>query len=106
MAENFFSGGTMPSSDLLLHFQRDLQVINRWNISGLHYEKTSNDWLSNLDKNASQVKAIFTKTYGEQQAALWVNKWRMFFMACAEMFAFNYGEEWFIALYLFKKINN
>jgi len=104
MTDNFFSGGTMPSDDLLLYFQKDLQVINHWTISGSHYEKTSNDWLKNMDKpeNQGKIKEIFTKVY-QKDCITWINRWRLFFLACAELFGYNQGSEWVVSLYLFRK---
>ena len=105
MADNFFSGGTMPSHDLLLYFQKDLQVINHWKVSGKHYEKTSNDWLANMDKKEHQhrIREIFEQTYGRENVNKWIMKWRLFFIACAELFGFNNGNEWIISLFLFQK---
>jgi cyclopropane-fatty-acyl-phospholipid synthase len=96
MARHFFTGGIMPSEDLLLHRQRDLEVEAQWRVSGLHYEKTSNAWLANLDARSAAVREALAGAYGERDAALWRQRWRMFFMACAELFGFRGGEEWFV----------
>jgi cyclopropane-fatty-acyl-phospholipid synthase len=96
MARHFFTGGIMPSEDLLLLRQRDLEVEAQWRVSGLHYEKTSNAWLANLDARGAAVREVLAGAYGERDAALWRQRWRMFFMACAELFGFRGGEEWFV----------
>ena len=103
MSEYFFSGGMMPSDDLPLWFQNDLKIENRWRWSGEHYEKTSNAWLENMDNNRQQIMKILAKIYGVDNASKWWNRWRMFFMACAELFGYKNGQEWFVSHYLFSK---
>ncbi len=103
MSRHFFSGGMMPSDDLPLQFQQQLTLERQWRWQGEHYEKTSNAWLSNMDKNKDAVWPILETTYGIDQAQKWWMRWRMFFMACAELFAYNNGQEWYVSHYLFSK---
>jgi len=103
MSRHFFSGGMMPSDDLPLHFQQHLTLKRQWRWQGTHYEKTSNAWLSNMDANKELVWPILENTYGKAQVQKWWMRWRMFFMACAELFAFNNGQEWYVSHYLFGK---
>ena len=103
MSRHFFSGGMMPSDDLPLQFQQQLTLERQWRWQGEHYEKTSNAWLSNMDKNKDAVWSILENTYGVDQAQKWWMRWRMFFMACAELFAYNNGQEWYVSHYLFSK---
>ena len=103
MSQFFFSGGIMPSDDLPLHFQDDLKLIQRWRWDGTHYEKTANAWLENMDKNAKAITPILAGTYGDQDVEMWRNRWRMFYMACAELFGYNNGQEWWVTHYLFEK---
>jgi cyclopropane-fatty-acyl-phospholipid synthase len=103
MGRHFFSGGIMPSDDLPLHFQHDLVLAQRWRWSGTHYQKTADAWLDNLDRNRDAVLPILAATYGERHAELWRMRWRMFFMACAELFGFANGQEWGVSHYLFRK---
>ena len=103
MAREFFSGGLMPSHDLLSNFQDDLKLQKKWVISGEHYKKTSYAWLQKLDKNKSTIIELFKKTYGTNEAIIWFNRWRIFFLACAEMFGMKNGSEWGVSHYLFKK---
>lgn len=103
MSQFFFSGGMMPSDDLPLYFQDDLKLIQRWRWDGTHYEKTANAWLENMDKNAKAITPIFAATYGDKEVEMWRNRWRMFYMACAELFGYNNGQEWWVSHYLFEK---
>ncbi|PJZ70795.1 SAM-dependent methyltransferase [Leptospira perolatii] len=103
MAQHFFFGGQMPSHQLLLYFQKDLLLENQWIINGMNYARTSEAWLSNFHANKSKILEIFARTYGEDQKKKWFVYWKVFFMACAELWKFNQGEEWIISHYLFRK---
>jgi len=105
MSRHFFSGGMMPSDDLPLHFQDDLAIVNHWRWNGRHYEKTLNAWLEAMDNNRAAVWPILEQTYGKDQTKRWWMRWRIFFMACAELFGYNNGQEWYIGHYLFEKRN-
>ena len=102
MSRHFFSGGMMPSEDLPMRFQQDLRLLHRWRWDGTHYKKTANAWLRNLDARRTDVMPVLVATYGPERAALWLQRWRMFFMACAELFGYRGGREWFVAHYLFE----
>lgn len=103
MSRYFFSGGMMPSDDLPLFFQDKLKIEKRWRWDGTHYERTADAWLKNLDENRDRVWPILEKTYGRDFAKIWFMRWRMFFLAVAELFAYNHGNEWFVSHYLFTK---
>jgi cyclopropane-fatty-acyl-phospholipid synthase len=103
MSRFFFSGGMMPSTDLPLFFQDDLKLERRWQWTGLHYAKTANAWLERMDSNRSTIMPVLEQTYGKEFARIWWMRWRMFFMACAELFAFNDGQEWFVSHYRFTR---
>ena len=103
MSQYFFSGGIMPSDDLPLNFQDDLKLINRWRWDGTHYEKTANAWLENMDANEKVITPILAATYGTENVTIWRNRWRIFYMACAELFGYNKGQEWWVSHYLFEK---
>jgi cyclopropane-fatty-acyl-phospholipid synthase len=103
MAQHFFTGGIMPSHDLLLRFQDELALAERWQLSGAHYQKTAEAWLANMDSRRQEILALFALTYGPDKARLWWARWRVFFMACAEMFGYAGGAEWMISHYLFGK---
>jgi len=103
MAQTFFTGGTMPSDDLLLYFQRDLRLVDHWRIDGTHYARTLNAWLANLDRHKAQVRRVLAGTYGTRRAQEWLRNWRLFFIACEETFGFRKGREYLISHYLFNK---
>jgi cyclopropane-fatty-acyl-phospholipid synthase len=103
MSRFFFSGGMMPSDDLPLRFQRHLQLRQMWRWDGTHYEKTANAWLANMDEHAAAIEPILAATYGEQNTEMWRNRWRIFFMSCAELFGYNKGQEWWVSHYQFER---
>ncbi len=103
MSRHFFSGGMMPSDDLALRFQDDVRLLRRWRWDGTHYEKTANAWLANLDARRAVVLPILAATYGADQAEAWLQRWRMFFMACAELFGHEQGQQWWVSHYLFER---
>ena len=103
MSRLFFSGGMMPSDDMALHFQDDLRVLRRWRWDGTHYERTANAWLANMDRHRDALRPVLVATYGEQDAELWRQRWRVFFMAVAELFGYNHGQEWWVSHYLFER---
>jgi cyclopropane-fatty-acyl-phospholipid synthase len=103
MARNFFTGGVMPSFDLFRRFQEDLQVLESWWWSGRHYNRTAEAWLSNMERNKASLLEILTRVHGSREAGRWYQRWRMFYLACAELWGFRKGEEWGVAHYLFER---
>ena len=102
MGRYFFTGGTMMSDDTLCYFQDDVKVVDRWRVDGRHYAQTSEHWLQNFDRNIEKIRRILKSTYGEE-ATKWEAYWRTFFLAVAELFGYNNGQEWHVAHYLFEK---
>lgn len=102
IAKYFFTGGVMPSDDLLLHFQGRLRLEEQWHVNGTHYQKTAEQWLKNMDQHEKEIMPIFKETYGDDYRKWWVY-WRVFFMSCAELWGYSDGNEWHVSHYLFKK---
>jgi len=103
MSRHFFSGGIMPSASLPLRFAGNLSIDKQWHWDGQHYARTCNAWLDNMDRNKDTIMPILADCYGEKNASLWWQRWRIFFMACAELFDYDDGQEWFVGHYLFSK---
>jgi len=103
MARHFFSGGIMPSDDYFLRCQQDLVVARRWRVDGTHYQKTCEAWLERLDERRQEVLPALARTYGAEHAALWLVRWRLFFLACAELFGYRDGQEWRVTHVLMQK---
>ena len=97
MSRHFFTGGQMPSFDLFRRFDADLVVEDAVAINGTHYGKTAEAWLANLDRHRAQALELL-RAPGES-AEVRVNRWRMFFMSCAELWNFQGGEEWLVGHY-------
>jgi cyclopropane-fatty-acyl-phospholipid synthase len=102
MARYFFTGGTMPSADLLPRCFDDFRCERQWAVNGTHYAKTAEAWLENMDATAGSLHLLVHETYGAEAKRWWVY-WRVFFMSCAELFGYDDGNEWFVSHYLFRK---
>jgi cyclopropane-fatty-acyl-phospholipid synthase len=103
MAQHFFTGGMMPSDNLLSFFDRDVRIEDHWQVNGSHYQKTSEDWLRNMDAAKSELLPLLAATYGPQQAKRWWVRWRIFFMACAELWGYQQGQQWIVSHYRLSK---
>tara|TARA_B100000886_G_scaffold185564_1_gene127313 strand:+ start:3944 stop:4966 length:1023 start_codon:yes stop_codon:yes gene_type:complete len=103
MAKYFFTGGMMPNHDLFKDLESDLNYQKSWMLSGTHYEKTSNAWLEKMDSNKTKILELFRRNNSNSVAKKKFYFWRLFFIACAEIFGYNGGSEWIISHHLFKK---
>ena len=104
MSKHFFSGGTMPADELFLRISGNLELEHRWRWSGSHYAKTSEDWLANIDQSRNEILKLLHQDLTMAEAHRTFNRWRIFFLACAETFGFSNGQEWWVSHYLFKKL--
>jgi len=100
MGRYFFTGGLMPSANLLREFDDSFVVTQHEKWSGQHYQRTAEAWLANLDNRDQYILQILSEVHGACQARRWRNRWRMFFLAVAELFGFAGGQEWFISQYV------
>ena len=102
MGKYFFTGGIMPSHNLLDQFNNDLTIVKNWVVDGTHYHRTAESWLDNMDENKDKITDIFKLIYGRNHIK-WKVYWRIFFMACSELWKTSNGNEWQVSHYLFKK---
>jgi cyclopropane-fatty-acyl-phospholipid synthase len=101
IGQHFFSGGVMPSHDLMAQFPDLFEVEADWRWSGDHYRRTAEDWLANYDANALEIGLVLREVYGDQ-AVLWRRRWRLFFLATAGLFGHRGGAEWGVSHYRLK----
>ncbi len=103
MTRQFFAGGMMPSDDLAVYFQDHLKLLQRWRWGGTHYQRTAEAWLSNMDARRAVVKPLLEQAYGAANADLARQRWRLFFMAVAELFGYDRGQQWWVSHCLFER---
>ncbi len=97
MTRTFFEGGMMPSRGLIHALAGPFAVEAEWTVSGTHYARTAEAWLRNLDAQRDTVATIFAAHYGAAHTQRWLTRWRLFFLACAELFGYRDGREWQVA---------
>lgn len=102
MAKHFFTGGQMPADAQLLHFQDHLAIEAHWQVAGTHYQRTAEAWLQNFDRHRAELEPVLRATYGDRGPAMG-NLWRVFFLACAELWGYARGTEWIVSHYLLRR---
>ena len=103
MSKYFFTGGLMPSHALFPQFQEHLELLEDWRVNGTHYARTAEHWLQNMDARRAEILPLFAATYGAANATRWWVYWRVFYLACAELWKFRGGTEWHVSHYLFRQ---
>jgi cyclopropane-fatty-acyl-phospholipid synthase len=103
LGRTFFTGGTMPSHDLLPRYRDDLLPLESWRLDGTHYQRTAEAWLARLDADAAAARSVLAGVHGAGDADAWLNRWRVFFLACAELFGYAGGREWIVSHHLFAR---
>ncbi len=102
IARHFFTGGIMPSHDMMGQASTVLDVEALWRWNGTHYQRTAEAWLRNLDANRDAVKALLHDVYADA-APVWFRRWRLFFLSTAGLFGYRLGEEWGVSHYRLRR---
>lgn len=98
IAQHFFTGGIMPSHQLIRQFSDLFLLEQEWQWNGQHYERTARDWLANFDDHAAEISDVLKQVYGND-ARLWQRRWRLFFLATIGLFGHAAGREWGVSHY-------
>jgi cyclopropane-fatty-acyl-phospholipid synthase len=101
IARHFFTGGVMPSHHLIRQYADLFEIEKEWRWSGTHYQRTAHDWLSNFDAHRDAIESVLREVYGSD-TALWMRRWRWFFLATAGLFGYAEGSEWGVSHYRLK----
>jgi cyclopropane-fatty-acyl-phospholipid synthase len=101
IAQHFFAGGVMPSHHLIRQYADLFEVEKEWRWSGTHYQRTAEDWLANFDLRHDEIEELLHHFYGDE-TALWMRRWRWFFLATSGLFGYADGSEWSVSHYRMK----
>lgn len=104
IAQHFFTGGIMPSRQLIHSFEDLFTVEEEWLWNGVHYQRTALDWLRNFDARRDEIDSVLRETYGAE-ASLWRRRWRLFFLATEGLFGDSEGGEWGVSHYRLRPVN-
>ena len=93
----------MPHEGLLERFAHPLFLESKWKQNGIHYSRTLEAWLRRMDENDASIRTMFARIYGAENVQMWISRWRAFFLACSECFAYDNGNMWYVSHYLWAK---
>jgi cyclopropane-fatty-acyl-phospholipid synthase len=102
IAQRFVTGGVMPSHHLIRQYADLFEVEKEWRWSGVHYQRTARDWLDNFDAHRDEIEGVLREVYGSD-TALWIRRWRWFFLATSGLFGYAGGSEWGVSHYLLRQ---
>jgi len=97
IARHFFTGGIMPAHDLPGRIPGPLEVEESWLVQGTHYARTAEAWLERLSSKRRAALGVLRRDLPSGQARFQLERWRLFFLACAELFGFRGGTEWVVS---------
>lgn len=109
MGRHFFTGGMMPADSLLPSIASPFEVERHWRIDGTHYARTAEAWHANLLRSRREVIDVLARgpvrgeATGRAEATRQFHRWRLFFLACAELFGYRDGTEWLVSHYRLRK---
>ncbi|NCG13340.1 MAG: methyltransferase domain-containing protein [Planctomycetia bacterium] len=103
MAQHFFSGGMMPSHHIFDRLDVPLSLESSWFVNGTHYQRTSDHWLEHMNTRKAEIMPILQSTYGSRLAKVWFQRWKIFFIACSELFGYQNCQQWGVSHFLLKK---
>ena len=81
----------------------DLELEERWAVDGRHYARSAEAWLARLDASRDELLGVLADRYGGAAAERRLQTWRVFFMACAELWGYRGGTEWGVSHYRFAR---
>ena len=103
IAQHFFTGGIMPSHNLIRHVAESFALEADWRWPGTHYERTALHWIERFDERAEAIEPVLRATYGADWQ-VWRRRWRLFFLATAGLFGANDGQEWGVSHYRLRPV--
>ena len=102
MEKYFFSGGSMPNLDILKMIDHSYKIEELRRVSGMNYHKTLELWYENLKLNKNKIMKTDFKD-DKLSSKIHYNRWKVFILACSELFKLHNGEEYLVAHALLKK---
>ena len=107
MGKHFLKGKIVPEHSIIKSLDKvigkSLEPEAEYKVNGRHYSKTAEAWLMLLDSEKARIIKLLEQAYGKEQAKLWFNRWRVYFLMLSEAFRMREGTEWFVSHYLLKR---